>query len=332
MQGINIRCEDNNSIATIDIDGPIGYSWENDWDKQNVQKRIKEELEAISKIEAKEIIVNINSLGGDFRHAISIHDLLKANKAKVTTVVTGMVASAGTLIAMAGDVRKASSNILFLTHKASTGFYGNSNEAESTLDTLKKVDEVQVKIYTSAGVKESDIKELMEADNGNGRWLTADEAKEYGFITEIYESKKIAARYSENEIKAAGLPIINTNKNFKMNVFEMLSNVLGKKVDANTDVTEIETSLNNVLSGPQEIEARVKGMLKTFDEQIEAKFKDLDTSAAFDRVNEVLDALKNEISEIKAGLADEGEDDGDSSETFNAKKDTETISVKKWYE
>ena len=95
------------TISTIDIEGTIGEAW---WeDSPNTAKAMKKELKAIGELNAEEIIVNIHSLGGSVDHGLAIHDLLRENKARVTTRVTGgMSASAATIIAQAGDTREIS--------------------------------------------------------------------------------------------------------------------------------------------------------------------------------------------------------------------------------
>lgn len=198
----------------IDIEGEIGvgYDWWTDT-KGTTKEEVSKKLKEIANSTASKIIVNINSYGGDINHGISIHDALASHKAHVTTKVNGMTASAATVIAMAGDRREMSSNALFLVHKASILAYGNTNDIEVAMSDLEKVDNTIAAIYAKrTGKSESEVMEMMNRFEGRGEWLTAEEAKEFGFIDEITEPMKAAAFASPDALSKIGLPEIPTNK------------------------------------------------------------------------------------------------------------------------
>lgn len=182
--------------ATIDIEGPIGEDWFGDG--ENTTKAIRNKLKEMAGLKVKKIIVNINSLGGQVNHGIGIHDVLATHKAEIETNVTGMTASAATVIAQAGDIRKMSDNALYLIHQPWSIFISNVSELEDNLESLKKINDSLLRIYTKrSGQPESKIRELMDEANGNGKWIDADEAKEMGLIDEIYEPMKAAASIKE---------------------------------------------------------------------------------------------------------------------------------------
>jgi ATP-dependent Clp endopeptidase proteolytic subunit ClpP len=206
----------------IDIEGEIGvaYDWWTDT-KGTTKEEVSKKLKEIANSTASKIIVNINSYGGDINHGISIHDALASHKAHVTTKVNGMTASAATVIAMAGDRREMSSNALFLVHKASILAYGNTNDIEVAMSDLEKVDNTIAAIYAKrTGKSESEVMEMMNRFEGRGEWLTAEEAKEFGFIDEIIEPMKAAAFASPETLNKIGLPEIPTNKIFNMTTKE----------------------------------------------------------------------------------------------------------------
>jgi ATP-dependent protease ClpP protease subunit len=201
--------------AVIDIDGRIGKSswWDDeDKDKENSNERIKKDLNAIKALGVSHIIVNIHSLGGDTDHALAIHDALADHPAKITTDIKGFCASSGTIIAMAGENRKMSCNGLHLSHKCSSGIRGNENDLEAELESQRAVNERIKNIYMKSGkVSKEKITELMNENNGNGKWITAKEAEEYGFVTEVYtpgESKKVAcvSKHTFENSKLPSLP------------------------------------------------------------------------------------------------------------------------------
>lgn len=180
--------EPENSAVRINIDGEIGgWDWDT-WKPVNTGKQIREALDAVG--DATEVEVLISSLGGDMDAALQIYDALaeKAAKCRVTTIVTGLCASAATVIACAGSVRKISPTSLYLIHKCWGKCVGNENELKEYLDFQQKVNGQMMKIYRRVFKgKNSELDDLMEAANGNGKWITAEEAVNYGFATEMSE-------------------------------------------------------------------------------------------------------------------------------------------------
>jgi ATP-dependent protease ClpP protease subunit len=202
--------------AVIEIYGAIGgWDWE-EWKEINTIKTISEELNRIKALNTNKILVKINSLGGDCDSALTIYDALKDHKAKITTQINGYVASAATIIFMAGDERKVSKNSLFLIHKCSSWFWGNENELESTLDMQRKTNARMLSIYDEGCKKSKDeISALMEVYNGTGKWITADEVLDYGFATEIYNETAKAAAIDRNALKAFKYPPLPAGYDFE---------------------------------------------------------------------------------------------------------------------
>ena len=196
--------------AVIEIYGQIGYEgWTREED-ENTARLMSEELNRIKSLNAKRITVKINSLGGDVNHALAIHDMLAEHPAAVTTQINGLCASAATIIAMAGTERKMSRNALFLIHQCSS-YVGRANEERlaQELETQKTVNGRMLDIYhTTCKGKEAEISDLLKANNGQGRWLTATEAKDLGFVTDIYNETRKSARYSLSAFADNGLPAL----------------------------------------------------------------------------------------------------------------------------
>ena len=186
---ISIRTEANEAI--IDIDGSIGEGW---FEEGNTIETVRRDIEAVSALKADTITVNVSSLGGDYYHGVGIHNVLKQSSARIEVNIMGYTASAGTLIAMAGDTIRMADNVGFLVHQAWTFTMGNSTELRALADDLDAIDFNQAKMYANmTGKDESEVLELMSANDGNGKWLTADEAKDFGFIDEVYTATRVAA-------------------------------------------------------------------------------------------------------------------------------------------
>src|SRR5699024_477578 len=187
---------------TIDIYGEV-YADDNS---------VKEQLANMQS--AKEITVNINSVGGDVFTGISIYNMLKRHKAKIIVNVDGLAASIASVIAMAGDVIRMPSNSMMMIHNAMTMVAGNANDLRSTADLLEKVTDTLMSAYLdrSDKLERNELKALLDAET----WLSAEEAKELGLIDEVITSKKIAACASKgdlsmfNKVPASVLKMVET--------------------------------------------------------------------------------------------------------------------------
>jgi ATP-dependent Clp protease, protease subunit len=255
MKVIKITSEEKGGVksVTLDIEGTIGgeFDWTTGQFNGATKEAIKAELREIADIKADKIIININSYGGDVNHGLSIHDLLAQSKAKKEVRINGMTASAATIIAMAGDEISMSENALFLAHRSSTFAMGNVNDIEMVKQDLEKIDGLMVNIYKKkTGKTDSEILSMMDENSGRGKWLDADEAKEFGFIDTIFEPKKIAALATPDQLAKLGYPKINPNQNSMKTEFmkkmDGLFSAIANKLKINdegatAEVKEVET-------------------------------------------------------------------------------------------
>ncbi len=183
---------ESDAKAVIEIYGTIGGYDYDTWKRINTQKAVQKELNRLKALNTKEIEVRICSYGGFVDHALAIHDALKDHPAKITTVVNSYCASSATIIAMAGDDRKISKNALFLIHHCSSYTGGNDHDLEMELESQRTTNNVIFNIYKEHCVKEDkDLQELFDYNNGKGKWITAQEALDFGFATEIYNETAV---------------------------------------------------------------------------------------------------------------------------------------------
>ena len=192
MEQHYFNIKESDTEAVIEVYGTIGESW---WDEGVTFQGVSDQLKDIAK-STKKVLVKINSYGGDVNDALAIFELLRSMGDRVTTECVGFCASAATIIAMAGKVRRMSSYGLFLVHKCRGGIVGNENELEAELEAQRKVNEAILKVYQDVtGTDKAKLEALMNENNGNGIWLNVDEAMEYGFITEaIADTKEDTAK------------------------------------------------------------------------------------------------------------------------------------------
>ena len=139
-------------------------------------KMVKAQLDAMP--EADEIVVRINSPGGDVFDGFAIYNLLKQHPAKVTVKVDGMAASAASVVAMAGDVIEMASNARMMIHNPWTMAIGDSANMRKTADLLDQIKESIVATYQGrVKMEAADIAEAMDAE----WWFGAKAAIEHGF-------------------------------------------------------------------------------------------------------------------------------------------------------
>ncbi len=141
-----------------------------------------------------EINVLINSPGGVVTDGLAIYHELATSSANVTVEIAGIAASMASAIAMAGDTVRMAKNALFMIHDPWNVAVGNADELRRAADLLDKFGVSLADIYAKrSGLDADQIQEMMSRDNGEGTWLTADEAKELGFVDEVIEPVEAAA-------------------------------------------------------------------------------------------------------------------------------------------
>ena len=129
--------------------------------------------------------VRINSPGGDAFEGVAIHNLLRAQKKPVDTVVDGIAASAASIIAMAGDTITMGNNAMLMIHNAWCSCTGYADDMRKTADTLDKVSASVAQTYIDrSGLSAADVKELMDSES----WLSASECIDKGLATTIAEA------------------------------------------------------------------------------------------------------------------------------------------------
>jgi len=178
MKNFNIYNEAD--TAKVEILGAIGESW---FDDGNTLETVKAQL---SGLDVSNVLVEISSLGGDLIQGLALHDMFNTMPAKVTARIVGSTASAGTVIAMGADVVEITENSRFLIHNAMTMTAGNADDHETTAEQLKQWDGQLVDIYRKkTGKPKSAIKALMKDE----KWISSNEAKDWGFVGKIVKGK-----------------------------------------------------------------------------------------------------------------------------------------------
>lgn len=179
----------------IDIEGTIGvkekHQFENASTRVATFETFRREVARIAEVAATNVVVNIRSTGGDVNDALLIYDALKGLDAHITTRCYGYTASAATIIAQAADegCREISSNAMYLIHRSTCSIEGNASSLESRVELLRKTDERLSALYAERSGGEVEFyANLMAENNGEGRWLTAEETVEAGLADRIIDT------------------------------------------------------------------------------------------------------------------------------------------------
>ncbi len=136
----------------------------------------------------KDISLYINSPGGVVTAGMSIYDTMNYIKPNVSTICLGQAASMGSLLLTAGTPGKrfALPHSRIMVHQPSGGASGQVTDVEIHVRELLRVRKELNQIYVkTTGQKLKAVEAALERDN----FMTAEEAKKFGIIDEIVESR-----------------------------------------------------------------------------------------------------------------------------------------------
>ena len=154
-------------------------------------------LNDLRSVTGAEVVVEINSPGGDFFAGLAIYNGLRASGKKITVKVLGLAASAASLVAMAGDTIEMAENSFLMMHKTLTHMFANADDMRETAEVLDKFDAGLVSIYAKrTGKSAEEITALLESET----WMTAQEAVDAGFATSVTAALAVKASYSEDRL------------------------------------------------------------------------------------------------------------------------------------
>jgi len=146
----------------------------------------------------KDIHMYINSGGGVVTAGLAIYDTMQYLRSPINTVCIGQAASMAAVLLSAGAPGKrfALPNARIMIHQGSGGFRGNTpdvmiqvKELETLVDKLTKI----MAFHTGQPVEK--IKQNSERD----RFMSAEEAKDYGIIDDVYVGKATDATLPKAE-------------------------------------------------------------------------------------------------------------------------------------
>ena len=172
----------NEESRTLYFDGYIAQdSW---FDDDTTPKQFKSELTSSD----GDVIVWINSPGGDVFAASQIYNMLKEYNGKVTVKIDGIAASAASVIAMAGSEILMSPVAMMMIHNPATVIFGEASDFKSGIDMLSEVKESIVNAYEKkTRLARNKISKMMDAET----WFSANKAVELGFADKVLYEENI---------------------------------------------------------------------------------------------------------------------------------------------
>ena len=137
----------------------------------------------------KDISIYLNTPGGSVYAGLGIYDTMQYIASDVSTICTGMAASRGAVLLVAGTRGKrfALQHSRVMIHQPMGGAQGQASDIEITAREIQKL---KKELYTIIADHSGNTYERVEKDSDRDYWMTAAEAKEYGMIDDVLTKAK----------------------------------------------------------------------------------------------------------------------------------------------
>lgn len=177
---------DNNTISILDV---IGQDW---MGNGITASRVAGALRAIGN---KDVTVEINSPGGDFFEGLAIYNMLREHPKSVTVKVLGLAASAGSIIAMAGDEIMVPRAGFLMIHNVWVFAIGDRNDLHAAADALEPFDAAAADVFAArSGLETKEIAKMLDKET----WLSGEQAVEKGFADSLLPSDEVTKAKNES--------------------------------------------------------------------------------------------------------------------------------------
>ncbi len=136
----------------------------------------------------KDINMYINSPGGVVSAGMAIYDTMQYVKCNVATTCIGMAASMGAVLLTAGAEGKRSAlpNARIMIHQPLGGAQGQASDIEIEAREIIRIKQQLSEIIASHAKRSVDD---IIRDSDRNKWMTSDEAQEYGLIDRVLRRK-----------------------------------------------------------------------------------------------------------------------------------------------
>lgn len=137
----------------------------------------------------KDISIYLNTPGGSVYAGLGIYDTMQFISSDVATICTGMAASMGAVLLVAGanGKRSALKHSRVMIHQPMGGAQGQASDIEITAREIQKL---KKELYTILADHSNNPFDRIEKDSDRDYWMTSTEALEYGMIDKILFNEK----------------------------------------------------------------------------------------------------------------------------------------------
>ena len=146
-----------------------------------------------------DIVVRINSEGGDVFAANEIYNMLKEYRGKVRVVIDAIAASAASIIAMSGDVIEISPVGMIVIHNPWTGTVGDADEFKTVANQLESIKENIINAYElKTHLSRTKLAKMMDEET----FIHARKAVELGFADKIIGEENFSAETASDSMSS----------------------------------------------------------------------------------------------------------------------------------
>ena len=197
------------------------------WDENDVSSAPL--VKALDALEADEIRVYINSMGGEVAEGMAICSALNRHPAKVTTICDGFACSAASNIFMAGDERMMNESSLLFIHNAWALAVGNAGDMRKTAENLDTISKTALLWYApKLSISEEELTKMLDEET----FIVPEDAVRMGFATGIIkpkDSKSSNARQKMMARMTAKLPELSNTDSPDFDLNGLREELLGVK-------------------------------------------------------------------------------------------------------
>ena len=138
----------------------------------------------------KDIFLYINSPGGSVSAGFAIYDTMQYIKCDVTTICVGLAASMGAFLLSSGTKGKrfALPNSEIMIHQPLGGAQGQASDIEIQ---ARHIARIKMKINQILSENTGKSLKVIEKDTDRDNYMTAEEAKKYGLVDQIFVTRKV---------------------------------------------------------------------------------------------------------------------------------------------
>jgi ATP-dependent protease ClpP protease subunit len=148
----------------------------------------------VATLDVDQIVLHLNSPGGDASEGVAIANVLRAHRARVEVRVDGLAASAASVIAMAGDEVVMSIGSQLMVHDAWGYAMGNAAEMTQAQRMLDSTSDALASTYAAkAGGTTAEWRDVMRAET----WYTAEEAVAAGLADRVAAADEVGTAAGE---------------------------------------------------------------------------------------------------------------------------------------